>query len=150
MEHKVVNGTSYHENTDDKVISILENSRINRKRIRVFYGDETTGRDWNEENDTIGTIGRSTGNVKIPLLIKKATSIGGGGILDNCIVKITQDKNVLFQHRSYHRDTMKITFTLNEEYKYHVFFNEVEHAAFKTEEKMNRYIDFITGKSNRH
>ena len=149
MNYKVVNGTSYHEETNDKVVSVLENSRINRKRIRIFYGDVATGKDWNEENDTMGTVGRSMGTVKIPLLIHNSRSIGGGGILDHCIVKITQGKTVLYQHPNYNMKSMTIVTTPTKEYTHHVDFDNVRHASFKSETKMNRYVDFITGKSNR-
>lgn len=83
---KVVNGTSYKDNTPDKVIDWLELLRTNHIRARLFYGKD--GKCWNEEFDTIGTISRSTGTVKIPLLIKNSRSLGGTGIIDNCIVRI--------------------------------------------------------------
>jgi hypothetical protein len=83
---QIVNGTSYHDETCKEVISWLETSRELKQRIRIFYGDK--GRCWNDEYDTIGHIGRSTGMQKIPLLIKNSRSYGGGGILDHCIVRI--------------------------------------------------------------
>ena len=150
MNYKIVNGTSYHEDTNSKVVSVLENSRINRKRIRIFYGDVATGQDWNEENDVMGSIGRSMGPVKIPLLIHNSRSIGGGGILDHCIVKIMQGRTVLYQHDTYFMKNLTIVTTTDKEYKYHVDFDNTRTASFKNEEKMKRYVAFITGKSNRH
>jgi len=85
-QYKVENGTSYHSDTPEEVIRILENSRNNGTRIRIFYGDNE--KCWNEEYGMIGRIGRSTGNVKIPLLIQNSRSMGGGAVLDNCIVRI--------------------------------------------------------------
>lgn len=106
-QYKVVNGTSYDLRTSYEVINLLECYRSNRQRIRVFYG--SGGRCWNEENDTIGTIGRSTGTCKIPLLIKNSRSYGGESILDYRIVRIDVkengkiktvyvDKNTKFDH----------------------------------------------------
>jgi len=90
--YKVVNGTSYNENTPDKVISWLETSRERKQRIRIFYGKD--GKCWNEENDTIGVVGRSTGTNKIPLLIKSKRSYSSGALLDDCIVRIdTKDSS---------------------------------------------------------
>jgi hypothetical protein len=83
---KTVNGTSYKDTTDDEVIRILETCRISKKRIRLFYGLQ--GESWNDENDTIGYVGRSMGKNKIPLLIKSSRSMGGGAILDDCIYRI--------------------------------------------------------------
>jgi len=83
---KVINGTSYHDETDENVIKWLETSRERKQRIRLWYGEN--GRCWNDEYDTIGHVGRSTGNQKIPLLIHNSRSLGGGGILDHRIVRI--------------------------------------------------------------
>ena len=83
---KTVNGASYKDTTDDEVIRILETCRISKKRVRLFYGKD--GKSWNEEDDTIGSVGRSTGKNKIPLLIKSIRSMGGGSILDDCIYRI--------------------------------------------------------------
>lgn len=80
-------GTYYHEETPLEVCDILEESRISRTRIKIFYGDAKTGKEW---GDTFsGVVGRSTGSIKIPLEIKTSRSLGGGALLDNCIVKIT-------------------------------------------------------------
>ena len=66
-KYKKVNGTSYHKETSQEVINILEQTRLSCKRIRLWLGED--GKSWNEENDIIGYIGRSTGEYKIPLLI---------------------------------------------------------------------------------
>jgi hypothetical protein len=85
-QYKIVNGTSYDVRTSGEVIEILESCRIKGIRIRIFYGSE--GHCWNEENDMIGTIGRSTGDNKVTLLIKNKNSIGGNSLLDHCVVRI--------------------------------------------------------------
>lgn len=38
--------------------------------LRVFYGDPQTGRDWCEENDTVGFVGRTVGIMKTPILLE--------------------------------------------------------------------------------
>ena len=102
-DYKVVNGISFDQKTPDKVCNILANYCGNRsQRVRIFLGDTTTGKDWCEVYDTIGYIGRSTGTVKIPLIVATARSLGGGAILDHCIVKITIDKRTVYQHPNYH------------------------------------------------
>lgn len=87
----IANGTTYNDATAQDVINALETARQTRSRIRVFYGDVQTGKSWDEYNDVMGTVGRSTGTVKIPLLIHNTRSSGGCGILDHCIIRITQD-----------------------------------------------------------
>lgn len=105
-QYNIVNGTAYHLKTSPEIIKILERVRQNRKRIHLYLGDTATGKDWDEHHDVKGTIGRSTGTVKIPILLSLKTSHDGGGILTHCIVKITETikpHKVLYQHSTYHR-----------------------------------------------
>lgn len=106
-QYTIVGGTYYDARTPQTIISILEDSRINHKRIRLHYGqtDENSddcGRDWNEIHDVLGHVGRSTGQIKIPLLIARSNSSGGVGILDHCIVKITDKTRTLYEHSKYY------------------------------------------------
>lgn len=108
-DYKVVNGTFYTSNTNNEIIEVLEDARKNRARIRVFYGDTITGEDWLEDNDTIGTISRTFGDVKSPILLKRKNSTGGGLILTENIVKITIDKRIYYIHDKYHINFDKLT-----------------------------------------
>jgi hypothetical protein len=94
----IVGGTTYKASTDPRVVAILEGSRLNRERIRIFYGEVATGKIW-DDAPMRGHVGRSTGSSKIPLLIRTARSTGGEGILDHCIVRIEASKGgrVLYQ-----------------------------------------------------
>ena len=83
-----VNGTSYHDDTPREVIDILERARQARFRIRLDYGDPETGESWGEVFDIEGYVGRSTGPIKIPLLVHNARSMGGGAIMDDKIIGI--------------------------------------------------------------
>jgi len=86
------NGTCYHKETPDKLVELLEELLENRTRITVDYGDIKTGKSWGEEHDITGYIGRSTGNIKIPLLVYNTRSYGGGALLDHCIIGIKTSK----------------------------------------------------------
>jgi hypothetical protein len=98
--YTVVNGTSYHKDTDPEVIRVLEHARIGGYRVRTHYGHTQDtdcqgqpcerGRDWLEECDTEGRIGRSMGPICIPIMLHNCRSTGGSGILDHCIVRITR------------------------------------------------------------
>ena len=109
-KYKEVNGTSYHKETDAVVIAALESARSNNTRVKLYYGDVATGKNWNEEHDTIGTIGRSSGKIKVPLLIATSRSSGGGAILDHCIVKIKDAKTgrVLYQNEKFINPVVEI------------------------------------------
>lgn len=105
IKFKIINNTAYHEETPDQVVTILDNAISSKYRVRLHYGDVKTGRDWQEIYDIEGYIGRSTGTLKIPLLVHNSRSLGGGAILDHCIVKITttrKPRRTLYQHPDYH------------------------------------------------
>lgn len=87
-EYKVANGTYYHIETPDAVIRVLEQYRGTQTRLRIFCGDVETGVAWTEEWHNMGRISRSCGRIKIPLLIANSRSLGGPGLLDNCILGI--------------------------------------------------------------
>lgn len=104
---------SFHIDTPEKVCNVLLSAcnSTRNQRLILRYGDTQTGRDWGEIYDTTGYVGRSTGTYKIPLLIPKSNSFGGGGILDHCIVRIydAHTKQVLYSHDNYKPVAAKIT-----------------------------------------
>lgn len=108
--HKTVNGTNYDVRTLDKVILVLESARQSRTRLHISFGDVGTGEDWLEEWETHGIVGRSTGPVKVPLLIANRRSLGGAAILDHCIVRIwtSAGGTVLYQHDQYHHGSFEL------------------------------------------
>lgn len=84
---------AYHLETPKEVINVLENCRKNRIRVKVYLGDIKTGRDWNEENDVTGYIGLSKGSeARFPILVHNERSMGGGSLMDDCILKIKESK----------------------------------------------------------
>ncbi len=83
-----MNGTSYDEQTDPACMKVLEAARINRTRIKIDFGNVEACVSWNEAGDTAGYVGRSTGTIKIPILVHNERSLGGGEILTACILSI--------------------------------------------------------------
>jgi hypothetical protein len=152
-KYQEVNGTSYNINTDINIINVLENARISNTRIRIFYGKD--GIDWNETFDTIGSIGRSTGTFRVPLLIKNKRYQGGCAILDDCIIRITIDKKNVYMHKNYTYGNFELIKTKNQElndkgYFFSVLKNKITLANFKTELKAQKYIDFLKGDRNKY
>lgn len=134
-EYKVTeSGTCYNIDTPDNLIDVLERIRYRGQRIKLCYGDQKTGKNWNEENDIIGTLGRSTGSIKIPLLIATSRSRGGGGILDNCILKITEARTgaILYQHPLYVPPVIDIVPSDLPEYQYNTMVNGHLHGRHKS------------------
>ncbi len=108
--YKIVNGTSYDNRTPDRVMRVLEDARLNHMRLHISLGNTETGRDWLEEFESHGYIGRSTGSIKVPLLLANRSSTGGGALLDHCIVRIRESAGgrVIYQHRTYHHGTLEV------------------------------------------
>tara|TARA_R100001440_G_scaffold23141_3_gene37663 strand:+ start:2040 stop:2369 length:330 start_codon:yes stop_codon:yes gene_type:complete len=91
-KYKLVNGTSYDKRTDDEVIRILEHCRMNNIRVVLDYGDTKTGKSWNERYGITGKVGRSSGQIKVPILLYNKRSHGGGAMLTHCIIGIKRSK----------------------------------------------------------
>jgi hypothetical protein len=83
---RIVNGTAFHAATPVELVAVVEHVRANRFRIRLDYGDTATGRSWGETSDSVGYISRSTGEIKIPLLVRTARSAAGEALLDHCVL----------------------------------------------------------------
>ncbi len=145
--YKIVNGTSYDIRTPNEVVQILERSRLNRTRLHISLGDVETGRDWLEEHDVFGHVGRSTGTIKVPLLIPTRRSLGGAGILDHCIVRIRLNGAVLYQHPNYYVGALTIRQKDNEvnlpnghKLTVDVLRDGQVQASFESIEKANRWV----------
>ena len=106
--YTVVNGTSYDTRTPHEVVRILEDARSNRTRLKLHFGDAESGVDWLEEHEIHGLIGRSTGVVKVSLLLANRRSTGGGAILDHCIVRIRVGHSTIYQHPNYHHGDIEL------------------------------------------
>lgn len=147
--YKHINGTSFDERTPDEVIRVLESARQNRTRLHISLGDTASGRDWLEEFETHGYVGRSMGPVKVPLLVANTRSLGGGSILAHCIVRIRTSAGgrVLWQHPDYHHGTLEIrqktepvTLPDGRILRVEVVQDGDEQAAFENVAKARRYI----------
>lgn len=146
-KYKVVDGTSFRQDTPSGLCNLLNDLRETRTIVRVFLGDTETGRCWNEEYDVIGRVGRSTGRVKIPLLVPRQNSYGGPALLDHCIVRIqeTYTKAVLYQHPKFVMPEFIIVPTLQaEKYKAEVYHDAVI-ARFETVKKAENWVAFMRG-----
>lgn len=150
-------GTFYHAETPMEVRKILsaELKARNYRRIRVFYGDHATGKDWCEEDDVCGFVGRSMGLVKMPLLLPTRGSSGGDAILDDCIVRILINGCEVYRTKNYQEpvfekhvkfDTDCVKLPDGRKLPYEVSVNGQTHACFETLKKRQRWLDFMTGK----
>ena len=139
------NGTCFNSETNEKVINIIDNLLHSNKRIRVWYGEN--GKSWNEENDICGSIGRSTGTFKIPLLIHSSRSYGGGALLTHCIIKIvdTQTKRVLYVHPNFTQPLFTVTDSDIQDYQANVLSDGQIYGRCKTVTSAKRLAAFMNG-----
>lgn len=152
------NKLEVYNNVNDSLMTILLNSYAYHFRIRIWYGDPETGRSWNEEYNTMGRIGRTTGNIKIPILVKNSRSWGGGDVLVGSIIRIDdiEDKRTLWKVPNFHVEDMKVYEIFGDaNYKYRVEklsedSGEWEvQASFKTEQQAFNYVAFMRGERYR-
>jgi hypothetical protein len=96
-------GTWFNPGTDPAVKRVLEAYRRSGARIRITLGDRETGRQWGDGPET-GAIGRSTGPLKAPLLLRTRRSTGGEAILTACIVRLEDAATGrdLYRHPGFH------------------------------------------------
>lgn len=111
IHYKLVGDMYFHEDTPTEVCDIILAARKSNAKLKFHWGDSATGRDWNEENDVIGYIGKSTGRIPVPLLLESRNSSGGGALLDHCVVKIVNNSTgkILYQHPLYKAPQVEIT-----------------------------------------
>lgn len=141
---RLPSGTCYHAKTPKKVINLLEKLRKECAEVRIFYGDAETGQSWHDEFDVVGHIGRSTGTIKIPLLVPVGDS-GGPGLLDHCIIRIDSRKGTLYQHKKFRVGDMTLSKTQDVKYPWEVFIDNVLHAQFEFNAQAITFMDFLQG-----
>ncbi len=136
------NGLHFNEGTPEQVMQILSNNLHNKERFRFWYGDLTTGRSWNEENDICGYIGCTIGK-RTPILVNNSRSMGGGLILTDCIVKIVNitDGYQVYKHESFSQSL----FTWGEN---QVFADGQIYANCKNQDSAIRLCSFMNGLRN--
>jgi hypothetical protein len=82
-----------------------------------------------------GRVSRSMGPMKIPILISSSRAMGGGGILDGCIVRIrtAAGNRELYRHPLYNRPTFTIADDpATPDNPFAVLSDGSTHARFKT------------------
>ena len=145
-----------HDGTNGLVAAALYSAYQRKVRVRIWYGSIETGHAWLEELEVTGQIGLSMGPIRIPILLSNSRSIGGGGVLDHCIVKIqeTKSKRVLYEHDTFGRGHFRIGGEPEYDqvpipvYHYHTGDDKgwQNVANFRTWDQAVRWVDFMTGK----
>ena len=141
-------------NVSEELMNIILRAYKYKFRIRVFYGDIHTGRSWNEEYDVMGIIGRTRGNIRIPILLQRKDSCFGGALLLSSVIRIDdiEDKKTLWKLPNFHVEELNVCSNDSLEYPWKV--EKLDEgtskwqtqACFKTEIQAQRYKEFMEGK----
>jgi hypothetical protein len=137
--------TQFDEGTPEAVKIAIESARQTGARVRLFLDDRKTGRDWGEENDVTGTIGRSTGPCHVALLLANNRSTGGGAILTNCIIRLLVNGREQYRAENYQPPKWEERVGNMKDRKFEVWRDNKIHARFETDAKRQRWIAFMKG-----
>lgn len=127
--YEEIGGTYFKKETSKEVVQLINQLIESKQRVRLFYGDSVTGRDWCRRYDTIGYIGRTMGEIPRPVLLKEKQCIDGYGIEEQNIVKLTIKKKNAYCHPGYH---INLRYKKQEGF-YYLFLNDDNKPLFKSE-----------------
>lgn len=138
--------TYFDPGTEAKAAQVLEFCRTRERKIRLILGDTSTGNPWLEEYDVVGWIGRSTGTLKVPLLITPG-EYGGCAILCSCILAIVdwQSGDFLYRHAGYREVDLSIKPSSDAKLSWNVLRHEEVVANFPDIGKAGAYLAFMRG-----
>lgn len=147
-EIKHESGTYYRAGTPKPVIDALESARKSGAKIRLHYGDSQTGKDWMDDQDVEGYIGRTSGPLKVPILLTRKRSTGGTAILLDNIVKLSVSGNVVYQHPKFNQPEFTSRPVTDEElkdegYSIEILADNKVHARFKTQKVAEKWLEFM-------
>lgn len=139
---------TFNAKTSESVKNAIIKAYNSGARVRVWYGDTVTGEAWLEEYDVSGKIGKSAGEVKIPLLIKNSRAFGGCGLLDSSIVRIDNisSRSTIYKHPTFSTGDLVECVPTSAEYLEAVSKNGETVAQFKKLGQAAKWIGFMTGK----
>lgn len=140
--------TYFDPGTDPKAAAVLESRRQTGGKVQLVLGDTRSGEAWLNEYDVVGKIGRSSGSLKVPLLVEDGET-GGGAILTACVLHIIDWKSgrTLYRHPAYREPDLSLQPSDIPERPWAVIhLNEVI-ARFKDMGKACAYIAFMRGET---
>ncbi len=140
--------TYFDPGTAPEVARVLESCRTAGDKVRLVLGDTTTGESWLDEYDVVGTIGRSTGSLKVPLLVEEGEH-GGGAILSACVLCIIDWRtgNTRYRHPTYQAPDLGIKPTDDAAHPWAVLLHDKEVARFEDIGKAGAYLAFMRGET---
>lgn len=143
----IVRDFVFEPNVHPEVARILTNAHRSGVRLRLFFGDPQTGEDWMEEFGTVGTVGCTTG-VPSPILVANKSCLGGSLISCEKVLKITCDKQVLWQASNYYLPQLFVIPTASGDFLVTKCNVKVPLLVFGSRHGADNYIAFLQGRRN--
>ncbi len=141
-----LNETWHDPDASPEVCKVIDRCIKNSTYVRLFYGDTESGRDWGEENNVIGTVSRTTGPLKTPILMPKGENFGDI-IPEQCIVKIVDadTRRTLWAHERYKAPVFSIREDGTPKFPFAVTMNGEAAANFTSFAKAAAWVAFMAG-----
>lgn len=141
-------GTWFKKDTRVGVKKVIDRLIHTGEKVRVFYGNPKTGKSSMDEFDMIGEVGRSTGTLKVPVLLSESDGFGAP-MQDDMIIRIIRmsDHKNLYKHPGFHVPEMKIIEGEHPQFKVSVMVEGQVAARFKNLGKACKWIAFMAGET---
>lgn len=138
--------TWFDPGTDPEAARVLERCRRRDLLVRLILGDTATGSSWLDEYDVVGRIGRSTGSLKVPLLVAPGEH-GGAAILTACVLAIVawQDGRWLYRHPAFRAPELSIRPSTEPGHAWEVLRDTEPVARFHDIGQAGGYVAFMRG-----
>lgn len=123
--------------TPDAVRCVLSELYLMRtlrsRRVRVWYGNEQTGRAWNDMHNVAGYIGRTLDRYPRPALMSFKSSVEGEVLTTNKIVRIdiVETGETVYAHDNFHVATLNTLANVRESEGFERFGSFVRQCWFK-------------------
>ncbi|MDR2990737.1 MAG: hypothetical protein LBU72_02160 [Burkholderiaceae bacterium] len=140
--------TYFDPGTDPKAARGLKRCRKTGAKVRLILGDPATGETWLDACDVVGRVGRSGGQLKVPLLVEPGDD-GGGAILTACLLAVIawESRKYLFRHPNFRQPDLSIQRAQNQEFPWEVLHGNALVARFSDIGKAGAYVAFMRGET---
>lgn len=140
--------TWFHPRTSRDVRQALEEARIARHRVRLYYGDAVTGLDAMELADTVGYVGRGGAVLQHPVLLAHPADRLGVRIHDPAVVRVALIEHCvdLWRHPHYHLPHLDFVPLLSGQAR--VVVDGQRDVDFPNDMLMQKYVRFVRGEAH--
>ena len=140
--------TYFDPGTDPRLARVLESCRRDGRKVRLVLGDTGTGASSLDEFDVVGTIGRSTGILKVPLLVEPGEAGGTAILCAHVLALMDWDTGLpLCRHDRWQPPELRIRASDDDQRPWAVVLHEQPVANFDDIGKVGAYLAFMRGAS---